>query len=259
MTVPKKVVRVESTPESRAKEPTWKPTPEAKAKATRFRIIAVVLWLLAIATEAFAAFWVLKRSWNADTNTVNMVVLIAAIVVIAVLAITGSLLWKSANRADPARRSEPVRFFIQNQLGAIIAIIAFLPLILLIFTNKDMGGQQKAIAGGIGVVALVIATIAGVTLNSPSVEKYTEETNAVVQLTGQDLVFWTKEGSVYHLCAEVSDLQLVSKDNKIYSGTVGDAYAAGKKRLTLEVTTELHQCGLPVPSPLPAGLPSGAR
>jgi hypothetical protein len=129
----------------------------------------------------------------------------------------------------------------------------------LIFTNKDMGGQQKAIAGGIGVVALLIAGIAGTTLNSPSVEKYTQETNAVVQLTGHDLVFWTKDGEVYHLCAEVSDLQLVSKDNKIYSGTVGDAYAAGKKRLTLEVTQELNQCSLPVPSPLPAGLPSGAR
>ena len=98
----------------------------------------------------FAAFWVLKRSWKGDEATVNMVVLIAAIVVIAVFAIVGSLLWKKANRADPASRSEPVRFFIQNQLGVIIAIIAFLPLIVLIFTNKNMGGQQKAIAGGIG-------------------------------------------------------------------------------------------------------------
>ena len=121
----KKVVRVKSDPASQANEPTWKPTPEAKSKATTLRIVAVILWLLAISTEVFAAFWMFKRTWKGDQATVSMVVLIAAIVVIAVFAIAGSLLWKSANRADPASTSEPVRFFIQNQLGVIISIIAF--------------------------------------------------------------------------------------------------------------------------------------
>ncbi|NKF33718.1 hypothetical protein HER21_45665, partial [Pseudomonas sp. BGM005] len=57
------------------------------------------------------------------------ITLLVLLVVIAVLAITGSILWKKANRLDPARKSETVRFFVQNQLGAIIAIVAFLPLI----------------------------------------------------------------------------------------------------------------------------------
>ena len=56
-------------------------------------------------------------------------------------------------------------------------------------------------------------------------------------------MYWTSQGTVYHLCSKVSDLQLVSKDNQIYSGTVGDAHAAGMERLTLEVTQELNQCG----------------
>ncbi len=71
--VPKKVVRVESDPASQAAEPTWEPTPEAKQQATRLRIIAVVLWMVGIAREAFAIFWVLKQS------AVSLVLLIVAI------------------------------------------------------------------------------------------------------------------------------------------------------------------------------------
>ena len=71
----KKVVRVESTPASKAeeaRESNWKPTPEAKSKAIGFRVIAGVLWLLAIGTEAFAIFWVLRQ------NPVNLILLIDA-------------------------------------------------------------------------------------------------------------------------------------------------------------------------------------
>jgi len=254
----KKVVRVESSQASQASQasqPGWKPTPEAKQQAATNRIIAAVLWLLAIAGEVFAIFWVLKQT------SVNMILLISAIVVIGVLAIVGDVLWKKANRLDPASTSEPIRFFIQNQLGAIIAIVAFLPLLIMIFLNKNMNGQQKGIAGGIGIVVLVIATIMGISINPPSVEQYTQatsqasvqqydaETAVIVGYTGQDLVYWTKDGSVYHLCQAVSALQRESKDNTVYSGTVADAHTAGKDRLTLQVEEELKQCGLATPVP----------
>ncbi len=39
----------------------WTPSPEAKASATRFRIIAAVLWALAIAGEAVSIFWLLRQ------------------------------------------------------------------------------------------------------------------------------------------------------------------------------------------------------
>jgi uncharacterized membrane protein len=177
-----------------------------------------------------------------------MVVLIAAIVGIAIFAILGSLAWKRANKADPASRAEPIRFFIQNQLGVIISIVAFLPLIVLIFTNKNMGGQQKTIAGVIGIVALVVAGLASAEFAPSSKEQYQTETARVIELTGKDKVYWTKEGNVYHLCSTVSDLQLESKDNKIYEGTVGDAHAAGKERLTLKVESEMNQCGYEMPA-----------
>lgn len=243
MPTKKEVVRVESKPGSQADKATWKPTPEAKQKATTYRIVALVLWVLAIAGELFAIFWVLKQS------TINMVVLIAAIVVIGVLAVIGDLLWKRANLLDPASTSEPVRFFIQNQLGAILAIVAFLPLIVMILMNKNMNTQQKGIASAVGVVVFAIAAIMGISFNPPSVEQYTADTATVMQYTGRDLVFWTKEGTVYHLCDAASDLQRESKDNKIYSGRVADARAAGKERLTLKVDEELKQCGISTPVP----------
>ena len=92
---------------------------------------------------------------------------------IAVFAIAGSLMWKAANRQDPARQSDTAKFFFQNQLGAIITVIAFLPLIVLIFMDKDMDPKNKKIAGGVGAALAVVATLFGVSYNPPSVEQYT--------------------------------------------------------------------------------------
>lgn len=246
----KEVVRVESAPEATTggasrgssgdepERPTWTPTPEAKKQATRLRLFAAGLWLLAIAGEAFAIFWVLQQ------DPVNMVLLIISIVVIGALAIGGSLLWKKANRLDPASKKDTVRFFVQNQLGAIITVIAFLPLIILIFTNKDMDGRQKGIAGGIAIVVLGIAGFIGADLDAPSTEQYAEETNIVEQLTGENLVYWTKSGSVFHVCAEVPDVNRESQDGRIYEGTVADAHADGKSRLVSYWEREaINYCG----------------
>ncbi|MFE6967589.1 hypothetical protein ACFVAJ_21120 [Agromyces sp. NPDC057679] len=245
----KKIVRVE-TPEGQAAQagstatatataaPTWTPTPEAKQQALRFRLIAGGLWLLAIAGEAFTIFWVLRQV------PVVMWLLITLIVVIGALAIGGSLLWKRANRLDPASKEDKVRFFVQNQLGAIIAVIAFLPLIILIFTNKDMDGKQKALAGIIAIVIGGGAIALGVDYAPPSVEQYTEESNIVAQLTGEDLVYWTKSGKVFHVCEDVPDVNKESQDGQIYEGTVAEAHAAGKDRLVSYWEREaVNYCG----------------
>jgi hypothetical protein len=86
-------------------------------------------------------------------------------------------MWKAANRHDPASQSDRARFFFQNQLGAIITVIAFLPLLVLIFMDKDMDPKNKKIAGGIGAVLAVAATLIGVSWNPPSVEQYTQDMN----------------------------------------------------------------------------------
>lgn len=219
----------------------WKPTPEAKAKATRFRWIALVLWLAAIGAEVFTIMWILEQ------DPVKTWMLVAAIGVIAVLAIVGSLLWKKANDADPASKSQPVKFFIQNQLGAFIAILAFLPLILFVLSSKNIDKGQKTIATAAAVVALIVAVLFGIDYNPSSVEQYGAESTRIIELTGEDEVTWVSGGTVYHICEDVPDVNLDSVDGRIFVGTVGDAHAAGMEGLTLELASELEICGHEVP------------
>jgi len=255
-----------STEKTDAAASSWKPTEGAKQKATTFRWIAVVLWAVAIAAEAVAIFWLLRQRVytgedgtlvrNPDTGLLEeqgvtstfpqwaFITLLVMLVVIAALSITGSFLWKKANRLDPAKKSDTVRFFVQNQLGAIIAIVAFLPLIILIFLNKDMDKGQKTTAGIVGVVLAALAVVLGVDFNPPSVEKYTADTSTVVQLLGKDEVTWVAGGAVYHVCDTVSDIQTGSE---IQTGTTAEAVEAGKQRLTLKLKSELEKCELPVP------------
>lgn len=244
----------------------WTPSPEAKASATRFRIIAAVLWALAIAGEAVGIFWLLRQREfvdeggallrDPDTGLLEeqgataqfpqwaFITLLVLLVVIAALSIIGSILWKKANALDPARRADKTRFFVQNQLGAIIAVVAFLPLVILIFLNKDMDKGQKATAGIVGIVLAVLAAIVGTSFAPPSVEQYTADQSAVIQLLGADEVVWVDGGKVYHVCDEVPAIQTGSE---IRTGTTSEAIEAGKIRLTLQFASELRTCGLAVP------------
>jgi hypothetical protein len=151
----------------------WRATHGQKSAATRLRIFAAISWIIAIGGEI--AGIVLLRQHKFDHG--NLPLLIGILVGIAVFAIAGSLMWKAANRHDPARQSDAARFFFQNQLGAIITVIAFLPLIVLIFMDKDMDPKNKKIAGGIGVVLAAAATFIGIDFNPPSVEQYTQDMN----------------------------------------------------------------------------------
>jgi hypothetical protein len=214
----------------------WSASPEAKSKALTFRIIAAVLWAIAIGGELFTIFWVLRQ------DPILMWLLIVMLVVIGAFALGGSLLWKKANRLDPASRKDTVRFFVQNQLGVIITVIAFLPLIVMIFLNKDMDGKQKGIAGGIAIVIAAAVGLASADWNPPSVEQYSVETNVVKELTGKDEVVWVKGGSAFHVCEDVPDLRRSTKTKERTS--VADAHAANIPRLTKKWVSEaINNCG----------------
>jgi len=187
----------------------WRATHGQQSAATRLRIFAAISWLIAIGTEV--AGIVLLRQHKFDHG--NLALLIGLLVVIAIFAIAGSLMWKAANRHDPARESDTVKFFVQNQLGAIITVIAFLPLVVLIFMDKDMDPKNKKIAGGIGVVLAAAATFIGIDFNPPSVEQYTQDMN---QCAAQ-----IKAGQPTTACSpEVADqAKAIAQD----SATVADA------------------------------------
>ena len=151
----------------------WQATQGQASAAKRLRIFAVLSWVVAIGAEI--AGIVMLRQHKFDHG--NLPLLIGLLVAIAVFAIAGSLMWKAANKQDPARESDHAKFFFQNQLGAIITVIAFLPLVVLIFMDKDMDPKNKKIAGGIGAVLAVVATVIGVDFNPASVEQYTQDMN----------------------------------------------------------------------------------
>ncbi|MFO1034144.1 MAG: hypothetical protein U1E15_08770 [Hyphomicrobiales bacterium] len=152
----------------------WRATQEQASSATRLRIFAWISWLIAIAGEGAGIYLYYQHKFDQG----NLPLLIGLLVGIAVFAILGSMLWKAANRRNPATRAQPFKFFVQNQLGAIITLIAFIPLLALILMDKNMDPKNKQIAGGVGAVLAIIATLMGVSFKPPSVEQYTEDMNA---------------------------------------------------------------------------------
>lgn len=191
---------------------------EAQGKAKQFRLFAILAWLIAMIGQVVTILKLIHDE--------TLVWLIVAIVIILALAITGSTLWKKANRLDPASEKNKTKFFIQNQLGAIMGVLAFLPLVILIFMNKDADKKTKGIAGSIAVVALLVAGISGVDFAPPSVEKYTEEINAQTEVVkslnyDQDNVYWTKAGNKYHI---FEDCQHIKGREIINNGTTKESW-----------------------------------
>jgi hypothetical protein len=213
----KKLTHVEGgeTPSAAREAKPFVAAPESKAKARKFRLFSILSWIAAIGLEVGAILLLRKP----PINTTWLIALIAADLIFAVI---GNLLWKKANRFDPASEKDKFRFFVQNQLGAIIAVIAFLPLVILIFTNKDLKGKQKGLVGAVAVVALLIAGFTGIDFNPPSQEQYAAQTAQVEQLTGQNHVFWTKSGTKYHLFADCYHIN-TTKTDEIFEGTVAQA------------------------------------
>src|SRR5690625_7250071 len=103
---------------------------EAKGKAKQFRLFAMLAWILAIGGQIFAILKLL--------NNEMLTWLIVTLVVILALSITGSQLWKKANRLDPASEQNKTKFFIQNQLGASMADLYFFPTIFLLLRIEGL-------------------------------------------------------------------------------------------------------------------------
>jgi hypothetical protein len=201
---------------------TFVPSAENKSKANQFRMFAVLLWLGAIVAQVFAIRMFLSAV-NSGESPINVWV-IGLIVLDLVLVFAGSILWKKSNRLDPPSEKNKFLFYVQNQLGVIMAFVAFLPLIIFILTNKKVDGKSKAILGSIAGVALLIAGIGGFESNMASVEQYTEQTRQVEDLTGgTNNVFWTKSGKSYHLyntCGYING----KRTDEIFEGTVATAF-----------------------------------
>jgi hypothetical protein len=199
---------------------TFVPTAEAKGKAAKLRLFSVLLWMLALAAETGAIYVLITCA--KPIETISWIWMVGLIAVDLILVIVGSSLWKRANRLTPASKKDKVRFFLQNQFGVIVAVIAFLPLVIFIFTNKDLDGKTKGILGGVALIAMLVAVLASADFNPPSIEEYTEQTNRVEELMGYNSVYWTKSGTKYHLYDDCQHINTIRTD-EIFCGTVAQA------------------------------------
>jgi hypothetical protein len=193
-------------------------TPSAAnaSKSKMYRVIAIIGWLIAIGIE-------IKVILMLREVPINMNWIIGFIVGMLILVVIANILWKKANRLDPASEKNKTKFFIQNQLGLIISVIAFLPLVVLILTNKNLSGKQKGILGSIAGAALLIAGLTGTEFNPVSQEQYAEQTAQVEGfMGGVNNVYWTKSGKSYHLYQDCGYINS-KRTTEIFQGKVASA------------------------------------
>lgn len=188
------------------------------------RIGAFLLWALAIALEVAALclfngtltlpFIPLPTLWQ----------IVIAIVLDLICVLIGSALWKKANRIRPASRRNKVTFWLWNNMGFIATVAAFVPLIVLILTNKEADGKSKKLAAIVAAVALLIGGIGSYDFEPISAE----EAGIAVSAYGDALVYWTPFGKVYHTH---EDCYHLNKTDTLTQGTVDEAIAANRTKL----------------------------
>ena len=218
----KKITKV-SGGEDSPQKPTFVPTAEAKAQAGKLRKNGVILWVLAVVAEIIAMVILFRKDPEIPLSTGSRVMLIIILLVDLILLIAGSMLWKKANRFDPASKQDALSFFFQNQMGVVAAVIAFLPVVILAFIKKEY------LVGAIAALFLVGGGVASADFKPPSKEEYAKQSNYVNELMGVDHVYWTKSGTKYHLYEDCQYLKSDRTTEIFEGGTVSDAYAHNSK------------------------------
>ena len=194
-----------------------------KEGAKQRRIFAVILWVLAIACEAVGILNIFKKITLPDCLS-QLTWLIILIVADLIFLVIGSMLWKKANHIDPASEKNKTKFWLWNNLGSIVAVVAFLPLIIIIFTNKDLDGRTKKIAGIVAIVALLIGGIASYDFNPVSSEQLKKAEAEVMAVSERGTVYWAPNSKKYHV---KPDCRAFSRSETVIEGTVKQAFEHG--------------------------------
>lgn len=199
-TAEKTAAKAENTAKaSSAKSSKTPEKPYSTAGAMERRIGAIICWVLAIVCEIFAiCLYTGKLEITFMKTTIALVILI---VVDLILVIIGSLLWKKANHIDPASKKNKLKFFLWNNMGVIACIVAFLPFIIVILTDKEnKDPQMKKIAGIAAAIALVIGVLFSIEWSPISQEEKT------AQVQYSEHVYYTQWGKKYHLYEDCSHI-----------------------------------------------------
>lgn len=201
----------------------------AKGNSVTYRILAFVLWALAIACEVLAIMALLDYMYP-PFGMSKVLFLIIMIVLDLILAIVAAQLWKKANRIKPMSGKNKVLFYLWSELGVIMACICFLPLIILLLKDKKLDKKSKIIVSIVAIVALLITGVASADFNPITAE---EKEEAETQL-GETAVYWTTFGHKYHLklAEEAEDgdpgCPYIRNSATVYTGTVTEAIESGR-------------------------------
>ena len=191
--------------------------------ATGLRIGAIVLWLLAIGFEVLA---VLVTFGKLDLKFMpTLWQMIAFLVLDLICVIIGSQLWKKANHIKPASEKNKAKFWLWNNMGLIVTVLAFVPFIVLLLTNKNADKKMKVVGTVAAAIMLLIGGLAGYDWNPVSAE---QKEAAMAAITGE--VLWTNSlgGKVYHTH---EDCQALNRTEELVQGSVEQAIAANRTRL----------------------------
>jgi len=190
--------------------------------AGSLRIGAVVLWAVALIFEVLALLVVLGKINLRFMPTLWQ--LIVLLVLDLACVIIGAQLWKKANHIKPASEKNPLKFWLWNNMGVIACVVCFMPIIIILLTNKDLDKKTKAIATVVAVIALLIGGVASYDFNPVS----QEQQEAAISALGDEMVYWAPFGKVYHTH---EDCGALNHSDELTVGTVEQAIAANRTRL----------------------------
>jgi len=196
------------------------------------RIFAVILWIFAIACEVVAVLNIFNKLELPKFSQLTWLIIL--IVLDLIFVVCGSMLWKKANHIDPASEKNKTKFWLWNNLGSIMSVIAFLPLIIIIFTNKDLDGKTKKVAGIVAIIALLIGGLASYDWNPVSSEQL-EAARAEILANGnydtndkgEPVVYWVQNSKKYHINSSCSAINRSNNTSDIFRGTIDAAYQKG--------------------------------
>lgn len=200
-------------PESAGKTP--------KSRATGLRIFAVILWLVAVAFEVLVISYINGMLYIPGDQTMWLIIGIGADLVCVVI---GSLIWKKANRIAPASEKNKVKFFIWNNMGVIAALVAFVPLVIVLIKDKKLNANTRKIFTVVAALVLVVAVALSADFNPVSQEDLAQaKTDSTV--LGDGTSYWTVWGRSYHFDPNCRTLL---NSATVYEGTIEQAFEANR-------------------------------
>jgi len=193
-----------------------------RERATGKRILAAVFWLIAIGFEVLVILTLNGSLYIIDNLMIPLIVGIALILIFLVI---GSHFWKKANRIDPPSKENKLKFYLWSQMGLIVAVIAFFPLVILLLKNKDLDQTTRKIVVAVAIVAMLIGGAASVDYTPVSSEDLAQARLESYSIGEEGATYWTRWGTRYHFDP---DCRALARSEIIFEGTIEEAFEANR-------------------------------